>query len=93
MLSIAKTAEVPDQHQILTRNLTTSAATDYLSSSSPLSLSVDQTANRLGTSVAGSSDGCPGRTADGANEGSNSVSNFVEGVKKKLHLPGGKVLT
>ena len=50
-LSTTKTAEGPDEHQILTSQLTTPTATDYLSSAPPLSLSVNQTANRLGTSL------------------------------------------
>ena len=48
-LSTAKTTEGPDKHQILTSQLTTPTAADYLSSAPPLSLSVSQTANRLGT--------------------------------------------
>ena len=127
VLSTTKTAEVPDERQILTSQLTTSTAADYLSSASPLPLSVKQTVIRLGSfltnwnfnrnntqtvcyfcwswngrrirdftklelahngqmdsscciriqdtfpqtpvSVADSSDSCPERTADGANEG------------------------
>ena len=45
-LSTAKPAEGPDEHQILTSQLTTPTAADYLSSAPPLSLSVNQTANR-----------------------------------------------
>ena len=37
---------------------------------------VQNTFPQTPASVAGSSDSCPGRTADGANEGGNSVSNF-----------------
>lgn len=48
MLSTAKTMEVPDERQILPNPLATAAA-DYLSSAPPLSLSDNQTANRLGT--------------------------------------------
>ena len=49
MLSTAKTAEVPDERRILTSRLTTPAVADYPSSAPPVSLSVNQTANRLGT--------------------------------------------
>ena len=49
MLSTAKTAEVPDERQILPSQQTTPTAADYPSSAPPLSLSVNQTANRLGT--------------------------------------------
>ena len=49
MLSTAAPAEVPDERQILTSQLTTPTAADYLLSAPPLSLSVTQTANRLGT--------------------------------------------
>ena len=49
MLSTAKRAEEPDERQILPSQLTTPTAADYLSSAPPLSLSVNQTANRLGT--------------------------------------------
>lgn len=48
MLSTAKTMKVPDERQILPSRLATAAA-DYLSSAPPLSLSDNQTANRLGT--------------------------------------------
>ena len=45
----SKTAEVPDERQILPSQQTTPTAADYPSSAPPLSLSVNQTANRLGT--------------------------------------------
>ena len=48
-LSTAKPAEGPDERQILTSQLTTPTAADYLSLAPLLSLSVNQTANRLGT--------------------------------------------
>ena len=48
VLSTAKTVEVPDECQILASRLATAAA-DYLSSAPSLSLSDNQTANRLGT--------------------------------------------
>ena len=41
-LSTAKPAEGPDEHQILTSQLTTPTAADYLPSAPPLSLSVNQ---------------------------------------------------
>lgn len=48
VLSTANTVEVPDEHQILTSWLATTAS-DYLSAASPLSLSDNQMPNRLGT--------------------------------------------
>ena len=46
--STAKTAELPDERHILSSRLKTPTAADFLSSTPPLSLSVNEAANRLG---------------------------------------------